>query len=123
ASGVNEVTDVWSSSPVKVDVTYQTAFLHHHPMEPHAVVAKWEDDRLTFYTPSQWMYGTRNFLATSLAIPKDHVRVISHYVGGGFGCKGSSWMYMLMIAAAARDLKRPVKFVMEREDMFTSVGY
>ena len=92
-------------------------------MEPHAVVAKWDDDRLTFYTPSQWMYGTRNFMAAGLGIPDDHLRVISHYLGGGFGCKGSSWMYMLVVAAAARDLKRPVKFVMEREDMFTSVGY
>ena len=69
------------------------------------------------------MYGTRNFLASSLGLPQDQVRVISHFVGGGFGCKGSSWMYMLMIAAAARDLKRPVKYVMERENMFTSVGY
>jgi len=123
ASGVNAVADVWQNSAAKVDVTYVTPIVHHQPMEPHAVVAKWDDDRLTLYTPSQWMYGTRNFVAQSLAIPQDHVRVISHFVGGGFGCKGSSWMYMLMVATAARDLKRPVKFVMERENMFTSVGY
>ena len=124
ASGVASVADAWQSSPVKIDTTYVTSFVHHHPMEPHAVVAKWDDDeRLTFYTPSQWMYGTRNFLAQSLALQKEHVRVISHYVGGGFGCKGSSWMYMLMVAVAARELKRPVKFVMERENMFTSNGY
>ena len=123
AHGVDSVFAVWEKSPVHINVTYVTPTIHHHPMEPHAVVAKWDDDRLTFYTPTQWMYGTRNFLADALAVPKDHVRVISHYVGGGFGCKGSSWMYMVMIAAAARDLKRPVKFVMERENMFTSVGY
>ena len=124
ASGIKTVADAWNGSPTKIDVTYVTPFEHHHPMEPHAVVAKWEEeDRLTFYTPTQWMYGSRNFLAQSLAIPDDHVRVISHYVGGGFGCKGASWMYMLMVAAVARDLKRPVKFVMERENMFTSVGY
>ena len=123
ADGVKSVAAAWDAARVKVDVTYVTPIVHHHPMEPHAVVAKWDDDRLTFYTPSQWMYGTRNFLAQALAIPQDHVRVISHFVGGGFGCKGSSWMYMLMVAAMARDLKRPVKFVMERENMFTSVGY
>ncbi len=123
ASGVSSVADAWQSSPVKIDVTYNTPTIHHQPMEPHAVVAKWDDDRLTFYTPTQWMYGTRNFLAQSFAVPKDHVRVISHFVGGGFGSKGGSWMYMVMVAAAARDLKRPVKFVMERENMFTSVGY
>jgi xanthine dehydrogenase YagR molybdenum-binding subunit len=124
APGVGAVLDAWNSSPVKIDVTYVTPIIHHQPMEPHAVVAKWDDDsHLTFYTPSQWMYGTRNFLADGLALPQDHVRVISHFVGGGFGCKGSSWMYMLMVAAAARDLKRPVKFVMERENMFTSCGY
>jgi xanthine dehydrogenase YagR molybdenum-binding subunit len=124
ADGVSAVFDAWNASPAKVDVTYVTPIVHHQPMEPHAVVAKWDDeDHLTFYTPSQWMYGTRNFLAQSLALPQEHVRVISHFVGGGFGCKGSSWMYMLMIATAARDLKRPVKFVMERENMFTSNGY
>jgi xanthine dehydrogenase YagR molybdenum-binding subunit len=124
ASGVSTIADAWNGSPVKIDATYVTSMVHHHPMEPHAVVAKWDDDeRLTFYTPSQWMYGTRDFLAQSLALQKEHVRVISHFVGGGFGCKGSSWMYMLMVAVAARDLKRPVKFVMERENMFTSVGY
>jgi xanthine dehydrogenase YagR molybdenum-binding subunit len=123
ASGVSSVADAWNSSPVKVDVTYVTPIVHHHPMEPHAVVSKWDDDRLTFYTPTQWMYGSRNFLADSLAIPQDHVRVISHFVGGGFGCKGASWMFMVMVAAAARELKRPVKFVIERENMFTSNGY
>jgi xanthine dehydrogenase YagR molybdenum-binding subunit len=123
ASMVKSVSDAWSASPVKIDTTYSTPTIHHHPMEPHAVVAKWDDDRLTFYTPTQWMYGTRNFLAQGLAVPKEHVRVISHFVGGGFGCKGGSWMYMLMVAAAAHDLQRPVKFVMERENMFTSNGY
>jgi xanthine dehydrogenase YagR molybdenum-binding subunit len=123
AAGIKEVAQAWDAAPVKVDVTYVTPIVHHHPMEPHAVVAKWDDDRLTFYTPTQWMYGTRDFLAQSLSLPKEHVRVISHYLGGGFGCKGSSWMYMLMVATAARDLKRPVKFVMERENMFTSNGY
>jgi xanthine dehydrogenase YagR molybdenum-binding subunit len=123
APGIERVLTAWEKAPVRINVTYVTPTVHHHPMEPHAVVAKWDDDRLTFYTPTQWMYGTRNFIADALAVPKDHVRVISHYVGGGFGCKGSSWMYMLMIAATARELKRPVKFVMERENMFTSVGY
>ena len=123
AKGVSDVRAAWESSPVKVDVTYVTPIVHHHPMEPHAAVAKWDgDSHLTFYTPTQWMYGTRNFLADSLGVPQDHVHVISHFVGGGFGCKGSSWMYMLIVAAAARDLKRPVKFVMERENMFMSVG-
>jgi xanthine dehydrogenase YagR molybdenum-binding subunit len=124
AKGVTDVRSAWEASPVKVDVTYVTPMVHHHPMEPHAVLAKWDDDsHLTFHTPTQWMYGTRNFLAASLGVPQDHVHVISHFVGGGFGCKGASWMYMLMVAAAARELKRPVKFVMERENMFTSVGY
>ncbi len=123
AAGVSSIEGTWSSSPVHIDVNYKTPFVHHHPMEPHAAVAKWDDDRLTFYTPTQWMYGTRNFMARGLGIPEEHVRVLSHFLGGGFGCKGSSWMYMLLTAAAARELGRPVKFVMERENMFTSVGY
>ena len=123
AAHVDSVEAAWNSAPVKVDATYITPVVHHHPMEPHAVVAKWDDDRLTFYTPTQYMIGSRNFLSHSLAIPDDHLRVVSHFLGGGFGCKGSSWMYMLMVATAARELKRPLKFVMERENMFNSVGY
>ncbi|MDB6092773.1 MAG: aromatic aldehyde oxidoreductase molybdenum-binding subunit [Verrucomicrobia bacterium] len=123
ADGVASVADAWQASPTHIDVTYVTPMVHHHPMEPHAVIAKWHTNRLTFYAPVQWMYGARNFLAASLALPEENVRVISHFVGGAFGCKGSSWMFMLIIAAAARDLDRPVKFVIERESMFTSVGY
>lgn len=123
ADGVASVEAAWRESPVHIDVTYTTPMIHHHPMEPHAAIAKWHTNRLTFYAPVQWMYGARNFLASSLAIPPEDVHVISHFVGGAFGCKGASWMFMLMIAAAARDLDRPVKFVLERESMFSSAGY
>ncbi|MDB6169849.1 MAG: aromatic aldehyde oxidoreductase molybdenum-binding subunit [Verrucomicrobia bacterium] len=123
APGTASVTDAWEASPARIDATYITPMIHHQPMEPHAAIAKWHTGRLTFYAPVQWMYGARNFLAAGLAVPAEDVRVISHFVGGAFGCKGSSWMFMLVIAAAARDLDRPVKFVMERENMFTSVGH
>ncbi|MDB6126366.1 MAG: aerobic-type carbon monoxide dehydrogenase, large subunit CoxL/CutL-like protein, partial [Verrucomicrobia bacterium] len=111
ASGVASVTDAWQASPTHIDVTYVTPMVHHHPMEPHAAIAKWHTGHLMFHAPVQWMYGARNFLATGLAVPRENVRVISHFFGGAFGCKGSSWMYMLIIAASARDLVRPVKFV------------
>jgi xanthine dehydrogenase YagR molybdenum-binding subunit len=123
AAGVKDPAAAWDASVVKHDAVYETPFMHHNPMEPHAVVAKWDADHLTFYTPSQWVYGTRNFLASSLGVSNDDVQVVSHYLGGGFGCKGSSWMYMLVTAAIARELDRPVKYVMERENMFTSNGY
>jgi xanthine dehydrogenase YagR molybdenum-binding subunit len=117
------VESAWNASDAKIDVTYETPSIHHHPMEPHSVVAKWEGDHVTCYTPTQWMIGTRNYLRDGLGVSEDKIRVVSHYLGGGFGCKGSSWMFILLTAMAARDLGRPVKFVLEREQMFTSNGY
>ncbi len=119
----NDVETAWSRSLSKVDSTYRTAMLHHHPMEPHSAVAVWDGDRLNCYTPTQWLMGSRDYLSEGLGVANDKIRVISHYLGGGFGCKGSSWMFLLLTAMAARDVGRPVKYVMEREDMFSNVGH
>jgi xanthine dehydrogenase YagR molybdenum-binding subunit len=108
---------------VIVEQTYRTPYLHHHPMEPHATVADWTEQRLTIYEPTQWVMGLRSVVSKSFDLPATHVHVISPFVGGGFGSKGFGWPHTLLAAMASRHTGRPVRLVLTREEMFTSVGH
>ena len=112
-----------ASAEVKIQATYTTPIEHHNPMEPSAAIAVWEGNSLTIYDSNQWVYGARDVIAYTLGIPKETVRVISHYVGGGFGCKGFTWWHSLLAAIAARKVGRPVKLALTRQQMFTSCGH
>jgi len=107
---------------VRVDAVYTTPMEHHNPMEPHATVAQWSDDRLTLYDATQYVSGVRDTVAKTLGISPDDVRVINPYVGGGFGCKGSAWSHVVLAAIAAKQARRPVKLVLGRPQMFGPVG-
>src|SRR5437762_512533 len=87
----------------------RTPMEHHNPMEPHATVAHWEGDRLTLWDATQFVDGVRNTVAKTLGLAPEKLRVIDPYVGGGFGCKGSTWSHVVLAAMAAREAKRPVK--------------
>ncbi len=107
----------------RLDATYTTPPEVHNPMEPHATLAVWTaPDRLTVYDASQGIYGVRKKLAKSFALPVEKVRVITKYVGGGFGCKGSAWSHVTLAALAAKQLGRPVKIALTRNQMFGMVG-
>ena len=107
---------------VRVDATYSTPMEHHNPMEPHATVAQWSGDRLTLYDATQYVSGVRETVAKTLGIPSDNIRVIDPFVGGGFGCKGSTWSHVVLAAMAARHVGRPVRLVLARPQMFGPVG-
>jgi xanthine dehydrogenase YagR molybdenum-binding subunit len=107
----------------EVEATYTTPYEHHNPLEPHATTAVWEGDRLTVYDATQGVFGTRQRLAVIFGLPKENVRVIAKFVGGGFGCKGYTWGHTVLAAMAARAVSRPVKLVLRREQMFGPVGY
>jgi len=106
----------------RVAETYGTPIEHHNPMEPHATVAQWQGDELTLYDATQFISGCRNTVAKTLGIPPEKVRVVCPYVGGGFGCKGSAWSHVPLAALAARQVGRPVKLVLTRDQMFGFVG-
>jgi xanthine dehydrogenase YagR molybdenum-binding subunit len=112
-----------AAAAVKVDATYTTPVEHHNPMEPHATIAVWDGDRLTLYDSTQAIFGTRKRISDALGIPADAVRVITEYVGGGFGSKGSAWPHVVLAALGAKAVGRPVKLVLTRPQMFSSVGY
>ena len=106
----------------RIDVVYTTPMETHNPMEMHATIASWEGDKVTLWDATQNVYGVRGTVAKSLSIPPENVRVISHFVGGAFGGKGSAWSHVVLAAMAARHVGRPVKIVLTRRQMFGPVG-
>ncbi len=107
----------------RIQQTYTTPNEHHNPMEPSATVAVWNGDDLTLYDSSQWVMGARYCIADMLAIDRDRVRVISEFVGGGFGCKGFTWPHQVLAAIAAKRVGRPVKVALSRQQMFAACGH
>ena len=107
---------------VHVDAVYTTPMEHHNPMEPHAVLASWDGPRLTLYDTTQGVANTQRAVATTLGIPPEQVHIISPFVGGGFGCKGSVWSHVVLCAMAAREVGRPVRLSLTRPQMFGPVG-
>ena len=113
----------FNSGAVKLDATYITPIEHHNPIEPHATIAAWNGDKLTVWTTTQGISGAHATLAGQFGIDKSDVRVLCPYLGAGFGCKGNTWPPATLAALAARTVKRPVKLVLTRAQMFTSNGY
>ncbi|BDE05336.1 dehydrogenase [Vulcanimicrobium alpinum] len=113
----------FAAAPVQIDATYTTPVEHHNPLEPSATVAQWNGDDLVVHDATQWVIGARNCLAAAFGIAPERVRVLSPYVGGGFGCKGWFWAHTLIAAMAAKHVGRPVKLALTREQMFTSAGH
>ncbi len=112
-----------ASAAVRIEQTYIVPVENHNPMEPSATTAAWQGDRLTLYDATQGVSGTEQVVATLLGIPAENVRVISYFLGGGFGCKGSMWPHTVLAAIAAQKVGRPVTLALTRRQMFTSVGY
>jgi xanthine dehydrogenase YagR molybdenum-binding subunit len=107
----------------KVDAVYQTPPETHNPMEPHATLAIWSaPDRLTLYDATQGIFGVRKKIAKVFGLPPENVRVITKFVGGGFGCKGTPWSHVPLAALAAKQVGRPVKIALTRQQMFGMVG-
>ena len=108
----------------QIAATYTTPIENHHPMEMHATTAVWRgDDHLTLYDSTQGLFNVRRRLAKLFGIAEANVRVIDHYVGGGFGSKGSPWSHVPLAALAAKAVGRPVKLVVTRQQMCSLVGY
>lgn len=110
----------FEAAPIKIDATYETPFQHHHAIEPHATMARWEDDALTLYCAVQLPTSTRTMIAATLQIPPEKVRVICKFIGGGFGNKLATECDAVLSALAARQLGRPVKTAFTRQQVVVS---
>lgn len=111
-----------ADAEVKVEYEYETPIEHHHPMEPHSTVALWEGENLILYNGSQIINGAQTAAAATLNLKPDQVRIVSPYIGGGFGSKGGQWANLVLAAVAAKMVNRPVKLALTRQQMFNSVG-
>jgi xanthine dehydrogenase YagR molybdenum-binding subunit len=113
----------FASAPVKLDAVYTTPVETHNPIELHASVAVWDGDAVTMYETSQGVVNHRVVMAQTLGLPVQNVRVITRFLGSGFGGKLFPWPHAAMAAVAARKLGRPVKLSVTRRMMFSCVGY
>jgi xanthine dehydrogenase YagR molybdenum-binding subunit len=111
-----------NQADVHLQQIYSTPDENHNPMEPHATLAAWNGDALTVHDSTQGVAGARKTLAAKLGVDPAKVQVISPYVGGGFGSKGSAWSHVVLAAMAAKHVGRPVRLVVERTQMYGPVG-
>ena len=113
----------FAAAPVRLDAEYATPDQAHAMMEPHATIAAWHGEQLTLWTAIQQInWGVRD-IAKTLGIPKQNVRIISPYIGGGFGGKGTILSDAVLAALASRAVGRPVKVTLPRPLMFNNVTH
>jgi len=112
-----------AGAAVSVDERYTTAAVHANPMEPHATLAVWDGDSVTIYESSQFAAGAQSAVAAAFELKRENVRVISGYVGGGFGSKGYPRPHMFVVVMAAKLCGRPVKIALTRRQMYPIAGY
>ena len=91
-------------------------------MEPHASIAEWNGDHLTVYDATQSVMGVKALLSAMLGTPPEKVRVIAHYIGGGFGSKGFTWANPFLAAMAAKQFNRSVKIALARQQVYSTAG-
>jgi xanthine dehydrogenase YagR molybdenum-binding subunit len=117
-SKVGDFTGAFAAAPVQLDVTYTTPLQSHAMMEPHATLAMWDGDKLILHTANQMLSQGRDSVARTLRMPPENVRLVSPYIGGGFG--GKLWVNAdaILAAIAARQLNRPVKTALTRQQIF-----
>jgi xanthine dehydrogenase YagR molybdenum-binding subunit len=115
--------EAFQSAAIRIDETYGTPTETHNPIELHASVATWDGQSYTLYETTQAVVNHRDVMAQMLGVPTENVRVISRFLGSGFGGKLWPWTHCMIAACAARNLNRPVKLVVTRDMMFHNVGH
>eukprot|EP01034_Spumella_vulgaris_P037962 gene37962-46840_t len=113
----------FAAAPVKLDLHYTTPDQSHAMMEPHASVASWKGDHVTIWTSNQMIDWGKGDVAKTLGIPKDKVRLVSPYIGGGFGGKLFVRAEALLAALGARAARRPVKVALQRPLMMNNTTH
>lgn len=111
-----------AAADVQAGGVYTTPREYNSPIEPHGCIAHWQNGSITLWEPSQWVGGARQVVSEWMNIPHENVRIVSPYVGGGFGCKGGIQPHSALACAASRELHRPVKLALTRPQTFTSFG-
>ncbi len=122
-TGIGDFASAYAGAAVKLDQYYTTPDQAHAMMEPHASIASWNGDQLTLWTAIQQINWGGRDLAKTLGIAPTKVRLVSPYIGGGFGGKGTILCDAVLAALGARAAKRPVKVALQRPLMFNNVTH
>lgn len=122
-SSRGDAQSAYDEAEVRLDREYVTPVETHNPIELHATIASWDGEGFTFHETSQAVCNHQGTLTQMLGLPKEKVRVISRFLGSGFGGKLWMWPHSLLAAAASRRTGRPVKLVLSRQMMFQNVGH
>ena len=122
-SKVGDFAGAFAAAPVRVDAVYTTPDQSHAMMEPHASIASWKGDQLTIWTSNQMIDWGKGDVALNLGIAKDKVRIVSPYIGGGFGGKLFVRSEAVLAALGARAAQRPVKVALARPQMMNNTTH
>lgn len=122
-SAVGDFDGAYAAAPVKLDATYSTPDHAHAMMEPHATIASWDGDKVTLWTSNQMIAWGRGDVAKTLGIPKEQVRLVSPYIGGGFGGKLFVRSEAVLACLGARAAQRPVKVTLQRPLIFNNTTH
>ena len=120
---IGDALTAFDNADVRVDARYETPIQHHNPMELFTTTCVWSGNRLIIHEPSQFVHAVRAEVAKQLGMDVENIRVLSRFVGGGFGARGGITSRTAWIALAARRLNRPVKLVATRSQGFTIATY
>jgi xanthine dehydrogenase YagR molybdenum-binding subunit len=124
--GRNERGDVdanLAAADLRVELDYHFAANHHNPLEASVTTAVWEGEQLTLYDSTMGIRATQLTVAQLLGLSLANIRVVTRFVGGGFGCKAMVWPHVTLAAFAARHVGRPVRLALTRSQTFTSNGH
>lgn len=118
-----DVDEGLKSSEVTMNATYISPIENHNPMEPHATLAVFKKGEMKVYDATQGVAPTAKMLSQLFKVSFEKTLVVTKFMGGGFGCKGSLWPHEIIAVMAAQQTGRPVKLVLTRQQMFTGVGH
>jgi CO/xanthine dehydrogenase Mo-binding subunit len=117
-----DVAKGFAEAAAVVEMSFRTPCEIHTPMETHGSVVRWEGERLVIHDTNQGVFDLRSAYAQYFQLPLSSVRVVSAYMGGGFGSKLEPGKYTLAAALLSRQTGRPVKLFLSREENFLCVG-
>jgi xanthine dehydrogenase YagR molybdenum-binding subunit len=120
---VGDFAGAFAAAPVRIDHEYSTPDHAHAMMEPHASTARWDGDKVTIWTSNQMIAWGRADVAKTLGLPREKVRLISPYIGGGFGGKLFVRADAILAALGARAAGRPVKLALARHQVFNNTTH
>ncbi len=122
-SRINDFDGAFAAAPIQLDETYTTPDQSHAMMEPQATIAAWDAEKLTCWTSTQAVGVVVNDVSVALGIPRENIRVVAPYVGGGFGAKSFIASDVVLAALGARIAGRPVKVAMQRSLIFNNTTH